>query len=185
METRLFSFALAYRRRCYSTIETPSSPTPVHICMDVYVYIWVYIRNMYVHILYIYQVSADVRLAGTRLGVPFSCSVSLTLGLTGEFEARFVGGSSPSLTIAFLKQPVMQVLVCGALARSLSLSLSLFLSLPLSLSLSLSLTHSHTHTHSLSHINTHSLSLSHTHTLTNTTCTHTGSARRTRYHSLR
>ena len=83
-----------------------------------------------------------MRLAGTRLGVPFSCSVSLTLGLTGEFEARFVGGSSPSLTIAFLKQPVMQVLVCGALARSLSLSLSFFLSLPLSLSLSL--THTHT-----------------------------------------
>ena len=88
-----------------------------------------------------------MRLAGTRLGVPFSCSVSLTLGLTGEFEARFVGGSSPSLTIAFLKQPVMQVLVCGALARSLSLSLSFFLSLPLSLSLSLSLSHSLTHTH--------------------------------------
>ena len=84
--------------------------------------------------------SADVRLAGTRLGVPFSCSVSLTLGLTGEFEARFVGGSSPSLTIAFLKQPVMQVLVSGALSRLLAraLSLSLFLSLSLSFFLSLS-----------------------------------------------
>lgn len=62
-------------------------------------------------------VSCDLSITGKRLGMSFSCSATLTMGLTGEFETRFVGGSAPSVTMSFLKDPQLQVQTSGTQVR--------------------------------------------------------------------
>jgi hypothetical protein len=68
-----------------------------------------------------------VTINGKKMGMPFSCSLTLTVGLTGEFQARILAageeggggaegegeGSGPSITISFTKEPVMQVQTSG------------------------------------------------------------------------
>ncbi len=59
------------------------------------------------------QLSCDLVLSGKRMGMTFTCAATITLGLVGEFEARFVGGEVPSLAVSFLKEPVLQVQTSG------------------------------------------------------------------------
>lgn len=59
------------------------------------------------------SVACDLSISGKRLGMPFTCSATLTMGLTGEFESKFVGGTAPSMTMSFLKDPQLQVQTSG------------------------------------------------------------------------